>query len=1070
MASCCLWVTSPAFAGRLMLAQTHVFGGLFLDSVSLHPRLVNAGWDPGYQAASIKLVADPCASNPCHHGNCSLSGSDGYVCICNEGYEGPNCEQALSSVPASGWTESTAPRQLQPVPATQEPEILLPRSQATITMPTWQPKTGQKVVEMKWDQVEVVPDIACGNASANSSAGGRLVSFEVPQNTSVKIRQDATASLILLWKVTATGFQQCSLIDGRSVTLLQAPGGLVLLEEMLALGQNHFIVLLMIVMMGMMVMLVLMMEVIIMVVMMMMVVVVVMIVLMVVTMVVMVMAIVVVVMEVMMMMVVMMVVVMVIVVVVMEVMMMMMVVMMMVVVVVVLVVVMIVMVVVVMEVMIRMMVIIVVVMVVIVVVVMEVMIVMMVVTMVVMVMAIVGVVMEVMVMMMVVVMMMMVVVVVLVVVMIVMMVVTMVVMVIVIVVVVMEATFSCNCDDPYTGTFCEEFDACQKKPCQNNASCLDAKQKQDGGNFTCVCLADPSPLPLPLVYVTETTSHILSVFALVHATHWSQSNHAERLLRPCPAPLIPSGHSARTMLKSEKELGQFGPGGLQHFGQWGEWEDEGAEARAWRDAHVWRVSEEEEGKVEGIAKEQKEKGRKAAPFPSSEGSPLELSQGYHGLYCEEEYEECLSGPCLNAATCRDLVNGYECVCLAEYKGIHCESYKDPCANHFQTMLKSKLNVLTLKKEPLPAVIFHEPEAIELCTTTPLMKTRTQSGCKALPTYHLDLLSRVSKTAESRFTRLAGKVLEHPCLMPYVTYLGKVPTTGMQFLSGCTEKPVIELWKKHTLAREDVFPANALLEIRPFQVWLHHLDHKGEATVHMDTFQVARIAYCTADHNVSPNIFAWVYREINDDLSYQMDCHAVECESKLEAKKLAHAMMEAFRKTFHSMKSDGRIHRNSSSEELIVTVARVLTGEAKPCARSPGALRGRRWRAQADIEGVNGKQNGGARLRPPRAAVVSARAPRCPRASVSALWEPGPSTADFPSLARTFRLASLDAPPDNGWQLPALRTKLTRIHLGSLLRVARELGPGARGSPGHRGLGTYRKSGCGAARSFAVPVH
>uniref|UniRef100_A0A8C6GY60 Phosphotyrosine interaction domain containing 1 n=1 Tax=Mus spicilegus TaxID=10103 RepID=A0A8C6GY60_MUSSI len=49
--------------------------------------------------------------------------------------------------------------------------------------------------------------------------------------------------------------------------------------------------------------------------------------------------------------------------------------------------------------------------------------------------------------------------------------------------------------------------------------------------------------------------------------------------------------------------------------------------------------------------------------------------------------------------------------------------------HFQTMLKSKLNVLTLKKEPIPAVLFHEPEAIELCTTTPLMKARTHSGCK-----------------------------------------------------------------------------------------------------------------------------------------------------------------------------------------------------------------------------------------------------------------------------------------------------------------------------------------------------
>lgn len=56
-----------------------------------------------------------------------------------------------------------------------------------------------------------------------------------------RIRQDATASLILLWKVTSAGFKQCSLIDGRSVTLLQALGGLVLSEEMLALGNNYFI-------------------------------------------------------------------------------------------------------------------------------------------------------------------------------------------------------------------------------------------------------------------------------------------------------------------------------------------------------------------------------------------------------------------------------------------------------------------------------------------------------------------------------------------------------------------------------------------------------------------------------------------------------------------------------------------------------------------------------------------------------------------------------------------------------------------------------------------------------------
>lgn len=152
----------------------------------------------------------------------------------------------------------------------------------------------------------------------------------------------------------------------------------------------------------------------------------------------------------------------------------------------------------------------------------------------------------------------------------------------------------------------------------------------------------------------------------------------------------------------------------------------------------------------------------------------------------------------------------------------------------------------------------------------------------------------------------------------MTYLGKVTISGTQFLSGCTESAVVGLWetKRSCDTPEDpVAPTNAVLEIRPFQVRLNHLDVRGEATVAMDTFQVARIAYCTADHEVSPNVFAWIYRQINDDLTFQMDCHAVECESKLVAKKLAHAMMEAFKKTFHSMRSDGRIHKSGSSDEF-----------------------------------------------------------------------------------------------------------------------------------------------------------
>lgn len=110
-----------------------------------------------------QFVSDPCASNPCHHGNCSSSG-DGYLCLCSEGYEGTNCEHSFHSLPVSERTESTSPRQSRPVSSTLEPDIVLPRSRATVMLPTWQPKAGQKVVDLKWDETEV--RIFCLNENA----------------------------------------------------------------------------------------------------------------------------------------------------------------------------------------------------------------------------------------------------------------------------------------------------------------------------------------------------------------------------------------------------------------------------------------------------------------------------------------------------------------------------------------------------------------------------------------------------------------------------------------------------------------------------------------------------------------------------------------------------------------------------------------------------------------------------------------------------------------------------------------------------------------------------------------
>ncbi|XP_065701170.1 delta and Notch-like epidermal growth factor-related receptor isoform X2 [Patagioenas fasciata] len=461
----------------------------------------------GVTGTYCQFVSDPCASNPCHHGNCSTSG-DGYLCLCSQGYEGTNCERSIHNLPVSERTEPMSPRQSRPVSTTVEPDIVLPRSRATVMLPTWQPKAGQKVVDLKWDEIEITPDVACGNASSNTSAGGRLISFEVPQNTSIKIRQDATASLILLWKVTTTGFKQCSLIDGRSVTLLQALGGLVLSEEMLALGNNYFIGFLNDSVTKCIVALRL--------------------------------------------------------------------------------------------------------------------------------------------------------------------------TVIVKVSTCMpvgshsdnfqcsgkgkcitkadEATFFCECEDEFRGSQCEEFDACQSQPCQNNATCTDVVQKHDGNNFTCSCLTGytgelcQSEVDHCIQQPCQnggTCSSSINGFSC-QCPEGFLGTSCEDKIDPCasfPCQNNGSCYADRLAFSCSCSPGFTGPTCAQLI-------------------DFCALNPCAHGICRSVGT-----SYKCLCIP-----------GYHGLYCEEEYNECLSAPCQNGATCRDLVNGYECVCLAEYEGRHCELYKDPCVN------------------------------------------------------------------------------------------------------------------------------------------------------------------------------------------------------------------------------------------------------------------------------------------------------------------------------------------------------------------------------------------------------
>ncbi|XP_029472078.1 delta and Notch-like epidermal growth factor-related receptor [Rhinatrema bivittatum] len=463
---------------------------------------------PGFAGSDCQLAIDPCANSPCRHGNCATHGGS-YICLCNEGYGGKNCEQSLRNPPVSGWTESLAPSQLRPASSTQEPDVVLPRSRATVTLPTWQPKAGQKVVDLKWDEIEITPDVACGNASSNSSAGGRLTSFEVPQNTSIKMRQDTTASLILLWKVTTAGFKQCSLIDGRSVTLLQTLGGLVLSEEMLALGNNYFI----------------------------------------------------------------------------------------------------------------------------------------------------GFLNDS---------------------------VTKCIVALRLIVVVKvsncvlegspshspqcsgkgkctsrpsEVMFSCDCEAEYVGVFCEEFNACHSRSCQNNATCQDAEQKHDGNNFTCSC---------PTGFTGE-----LCEAKINHCTSQPCKNGGT-----CYSSL--SGFSCQCSEgflgpSCEEKIDPCASSPCQNNGTC--YADRGS-------SYSCSCSPGFTGTTCTQLIDFCALNPCAHGICRSVGTSYKCLciPGYHGLYCEEEYNECLSTPCQNAATCKDLANGYECVCLAEYEGRHCELYKDPCVN------------------------------------------------------------------------------------------------------------------------------------------------------------------------------------------------------------------------------------------------------------------------------------------------------------------------------------------------------------------------------------------------------
>ncbi|XP_005883063.1 PREDICTED: protein eyes shut homolog [Myotis brandtii] len=53
-------------------------------------------------------------------------------------------------------------------------------------------------------------------------------------------------------------------------------------------------------------------------------------------------------------------------------------------------------------------------------------------------------------------------------------------------------TYNCHCETPFSGKYCQEVDACSYKPCKNNGSCINKREKWNEQGYECLC---PPPCP-----------------------------------------------------------------------------------------------------------------------------------------------------------------------------------------------------------------------------------------------------------------------------------------------------------------------------------------------------------------------------------------------------------------------------------------------------------------------------------------------------------------------------------------------------------------------------------------------
>ncbi|KAG8517651.1 Neurogenic locus notch protein 2, partial [Galemys pyrenaicus] len=230
-------------------------------------------------------------------------------------------------------------------------------------------------------------------------------------------------------------------------------------------------------------------------------------------------------------------------------------------------------------------------------------------------------------------------------------------------------TYRCACPVGYTGKNCQTLvNLCSRSPCKNKGTCV-----QEKAESRCLC---PSGWAGAYCDVPNVSCEVAA---------------SRRGERGPPAPglrvVLGAGRAGRAGRPGEKESGVRGarsgaPKGTcqaQSSGAWcvGRFGSTQVCARVGLPGGARRLGLSGVSRPPGVPVDRLCQ-HSGVCISAGHSHRCQCPLGYTGSYCEEQLDECASGPCQHGATCSGFVGGYRCECAPGYQGVNCEYEVDEC--------------------------------------------------------------------------------------------------------------------------------------------------------------------------------------------------------------------------------------------------------------------------------------------------------------------------------------------------------------------------------------------------------